>query len=73
VAYGAVLRALDKENGPERIIQASYGFQRAEPYDPISCVAHAETKPTRDKCDGELYVKDTIDWLIRKVRAIENG
>ncbi|RAL67075.1 hypothetical protein DID88_007855 [Monilinia fructigena] len=34
VASGAVLRALDKKNGPERISQSSYGFLRHEPWEP---------------------------------------
>ncbi|TVY93244.1 hypothetical protein LAWI1_G001604 [Lachnellula willkommii] len=65
VAVGAVLRALDKENGPQRITKSSYGFLRTEPYEPHTWEAHAETKPTIDQNDGEKYVK-TIYWLICK-------
>lgn len=68
MAVGAVLRALDKENGPQRITKSSYGFLRTEPYEPLMWKAHAETKPTIDQNDGEKYVVKTIYWLICKVR-----
>jgi hypothetical protein len=67
VARGAVLRALRKEDGPDRIIQSSYGFLRTEPWEPDVFEAHKEAHPRYDKTDGERYVKNTIDWLIKKV------
>ncbi|TVY83758.1 hypothetical protein LSUE1_G004561 [Lachnellula suecica] len=63
VAHGAVLRALDKEKGPDRITQSSYGFLRTEPY---TEAMHPGMKPRIDKLDGERYIKNTIFWLIQK-------
>lgn len=70
VAHGAVLRALRKEDGPARIVQSSYGFLRTEPHEPEVLEAHQSIRPWYDKVDGLPYVKDTIDWLIKKVRRI---
>jgi hypothetical protein len=67
---GAVLRALEKEDGPARITQSSYGFLRTEPHDPENCQAHKEVRPTIDKLDGGKYVRNTIDWLVKKVSRI---
>lgn len=64
VAHGAVLRALDKENGPTRFTESSYGFLRTEPY---SKEIHPDMRPMIDPLDGERYIKHTIDWLIKKV------
>jgi hypothetical protein len=70
VAHGAVLRALRKEDGPARIVQSSYGFLRTEPHEPEVWEAHKNIRAWYDKVDGQMYVKDTIDWLIKKVRRI---
>jgi hypothetical protein len=64
---GAVLRALEKEDGPARITQSSYGFLRTEPHEPEVLAAHKEVRPTIDKLDGKDYVRNTIDWLVKKV------
>ena len=68
VARGAVLRAFNKDNGPQRTIQCSYGFLRTETYEPNEIPAHAEAKPRIDKADGERIIDGTIDWFIQKVR-----
>jgi hypothetical protein len=68
VASGAVLRASNKQDGPERIIRSSYGILRREPYDPNS-VAHKRGTRTFDRLDGVSYVKDTIDWVIKLVSS----
>lgn len=62
-----MLRALEKEDGPIRITQSSYGFLRTEPHDPDNFQAHKEVRPTIDKLDGGKYVRHTIDWLVKKV------
>jgi hypothetical protein len=66
VASGAVLRALQKENGPTRIIQSSYGFLRTEPREPHVFPEYENVCPWLDRLDGNYYVKNTLDWLIKK-------
>ncbi|PQE30977.1 hypothetical protein CJF32_00007970 [Rutstroemia sp. NJR-2017a WRK4] len=63
VASGSVLRAMDKKNGPQRISQSSYGFLRAEPWQPEQFRGHANTQPRRSKLDGDSYVQ-TIDYFM---------
>ena len=70
VAHGAVLRALRKEDGPARIVQSSYGFLRTEPHEPEEWEAHKNVRAWYDKVDGQMYVKNTIDWLIKKVSHV---
>ena len=72
MAVGAVLRALNKSNGPARVSLSSYGFLRTEPHEPDCIEAHREVKkPTYDPLDGKHYVKNTIDWLVKKVPDLE--
>ncbi|OTB01781.1 hypothetical protein M426DRAFT_265487 [Hypoxylon sp. CI-4A] len=63
VASGAVLRALNKENGPKRILRSSYGIRRDEPHHIQK--QHGTAKPFRDPVDGLLYVR-TIDWVLKR-------
>ncbi|RYP47954.1 hypothetical protein DL768_006109 [Monosporascus sp. mg162] len=65
VASGAVLRALNKERGPERYARSSYGIIRSEPYKQYEEHELAKATPTMDKCDGDLYVNNTIDWVLK--------
>ncbi|PQE05216.1 Hsp70 family protein [Rutstroemia sp. NJR-2017a BBW] len=65
VASGSVLRAIDKKNGPQRISQSSYGFLRAEPWQPEQFRGHANTQPRRSKLDGDSYVH-TINYFMIK-------
>ncbi|TGO49691.1 hypothetical protein BCON_0203g00020 [Botryotinia convoluta] len=69
VASGAVLRALDKKNGPERISQSSYGFLRHEPWQPRLYLGHERTRPDESELDGEKYVA-TIDYFMVKGNSI---
>lgn len=64
-----MLRALRKEDGPDRISKSSYGCLRAEPYNGEleMMEAHQSVKPELDPLDNEEYVKDTINWFIKKV------
>ena len=71
VASGAVLRALNKEDGPTRHIQSSYGFIRAEYYEPDVVKEQRGVNAWRDPLDGELYIKNTIDWVVKKVCEIQ--
>ncbi|TGO22612.1 hypothetical protein BPAE_0161g00170 [Botrytis paeoniae] len=69
VASGAVLRALDKKDGPERISQSSYGFLRNEPWEPQIYPGHERAKPDESELDGEKYVA-TIDYFMIKGKPI---
>jgi hypothetical protein len=65
VSAGAVLRAMNKNNGPERIARSSYGILRAEPFGEYP--EHEGMKPSYDKHDGLPYIKKTIDWVLPRV------
>ncbi|OAK96902.1 hypothetical protein IQ06DRAFT_351485 [Phaeosphaeriaceae sp. SRC1lsM3a] len=66
VARGAVLRALNKRFGPDRITQCSYGFLRSEVHEPTIFEAHKKQRCRIDKNDGEKYIDRTINWVIQK-------
>ena len=66
VASGAVLRALNKEQGPSRQARSSYGILRSELFNKE--VHHKDLKPVWDDVDGMRYIKNTIDWILKKVR-----
>ncbi|KAI8933218.1 hypothetical protein NX059_009853 [Plenodomus lindquistii] len=75
VAKGAVLRALNKEYGPKRFTQCSYGFIVKEPYQPESIPAHKGHKRKRlliDPTDGERYVEDTIRWVLQAGEKVKH-
>ncbi|KAF5975590.1 Hsp70 chaperone protein [Fusarium coicis] len=63
VASGAVLRALNKANGPERIARSSYGILRSEPFG--QWPEHQGLNPSYDRHDGQPYIKQTIDWVLK--------
>ncbi|KAJ5054792.1 uncharacterized protein L3040_001056 [Drepanopeziza brunnea f. sp. 'multigermtubi'] len=69
VASGAVLRALNKQQGPTREANSSFGFLRIEPYNPKYLVGHRRAKAERDEVDGEDYVT-VIDYFIVKGTVI---
>ncbi|EXJ61551.1 hypothetical protein A1O7_01979 [Cladophialophora yegresii CBS 114405] len=70
VARGAVLRALRKEDGPARVLQASYGFIRTERYG--TQAEHLGQVPITDKIDGREYIDNTIEWIIKKGDTVES-
>ncbi|KAJ4127065.1 hypothetical protein NW768_008688 [Fusarium equiseti] len=59
VASGAVLRALDKRNGPSRQARCSYGLLRLEPQDPEG------RKGSRNAFTKDRWLR-TIYWVIQK-------
>lgn len=66
VSHGAVFRALNKENGPERKIMASFGLLQDERYnDQIE--GHTLHYITQGTLDAEGYATNVIEWLIKKV------
>lgn len=67
VSHGAVFRALNKKDGPERKIKASLGVLQHEIYDPNLKAHLLSSDNRRDGMDGKPYVLNVIEWLIRKV------
>lgn len=67
VAHGAVFRAMNKEEGPERRLLSSYGFLLIEEYHP-GLRGHQAASPRPNHLDGKKYVHDCLRWLIKKVR-----
>ncbi|PGH26778.1 hypothetical protein AJ80_01543 [Polytolypa hystricis UAMH7299] len=72
VSRGTVYRALDKTNGPNRQIMASYGFLQIEDYDE-RMPAHRRYNPEYRNLDGKAYIDDCINWLIKKDRGLPNA
>ncbi|CZR66777.1 related to hsp70 protein [Phialocephala subalpina] len=71
IVQGAIIRAWDKDKGPKRFLQLSYGFQVTEEYNPETITAHSEVRrPKPDKKDGLTYIHDTIEWLVCKGEKI---
>lgn len=66
VASGAVLRALNKENGPRRFARSSYGLLRSEPYGDYP-EQQKGVRPYYDPDDGLPYVWQTIKWVVKRV------
>ncbi len=69
VSVGAVMRAANLKNGPERRADSNIGFLRIEPFQPGNIKGHREATPFRDEHSGELYVK-VIDYFILLVRYL---
>ncbi|KAI1775051.1 hypothetical protein F4818DRAFT_451981 [Hypoxylon cercidicola] len=69
VASGAVLRALNKDNGPKRQIQSSYGIRLDEPQGFYK--EHGKAKAFCDRVDGLKYVR-TIDWKLKRSETLES-
>ncbi|CAJ2501486.1 Uu.00g043390.m01.CDS01 [Anthostomella pinea] len=69
VASGAVLRAMNKERGPQRFARASYGILRRESHG--DWPSHIHAAKTRDKVDGFHYV-NTIDWVLPRGTELES-
>ncbi|KAK8130804.1 hypothetical protein PG999_003184 [Apiospora kogelbergensis] len=63
VASGAVLRAFNKELGPKRLARSSYGILRTEPFE--QCEEHEGLRPYYNPYDGQPYIKDTVDWILK--------
>ncbi|KAF5533797.1 hypothetical protein FPHYL_13559 [Fusarium phyllophilum] len=63
VSLGAVLRAMNKNHGPERRARSSYGILRAEPFKEYP--EHQGMNPSYDRHDGLPYIKKTIDWVLK--------
>ncbi|KAF4977312.1 hypothetical protein FZEAL_6135 [Fusarium zealandicum] len=64
VASGAVLRALNKEQGPQREARSSYGILRTEPYKEYP--EHEGLYPSYDPHDGQPYIMKTVEWVLKR-------
>lgn len=62
-----MIRAWNKEKGPDRITQSSYGFAVTLEHNPKAYPAHKNVKRFHDRIDDRYYVRNTIEWLVRKV------
>lgn len=67
VARGAVLRALNKQNGPTRHSRSSFGFLRHEQHMLFPEHEEARVKPKKDGRDHYPQVRNTIYWVIQAV------
>ncbi|KAF2678256.1 hypothetical protein K458DRAFT_317433 [Lentithecium fluviatile CBS 122367] len=65
VATGAIMRALDKRFGPERVPRSSYGIMRHLEWDPDSDEDYMCQPAEKSEHDGEYEIRDTIEWLIK--------
>lgn len=68
IASAAVLRGMNRSNGPKRIAVRSFGFLRVHCYDPDNFVGHRHAKPKGDKFTGDEIVIG-IDYFLIKVKA----
>ena len=82
VAKGALLRALDKTNGPQHIPEMSYGHLVHLPFDKRRKILNkypylrgptAEGTVTKNTIDKKLWIEDTIKWDIKKVCRQKDG
>ncbi|KAK8073495.1 HSP70 family protein [Apiospora phragmitis] len=72
VSSEAILRAFNKEHGPQRFARSSYDILRHLPKDVYNSKHEkrgpndANARAQRAPCTGEPYVRDTIEWFIKK-------
>ena len=72
VARGAVLRALNKEDGPRRITRTSYRILRSDFYD-SGLPEHRGLRGRRYAVDGLVHIEKCIHWQILKVGSLRCG
>lgn len=73
VAIGAVMRAMDKKNGPERTPRRSIGMLHHIPRNPEPGTYTSEVLSqsyTRAKVSDRDYIMNTIFWIIKAVSLI---
>ncbi|KAK8876940.1 Hsp70 family protein [Apiospora arundinis] len=76
VSIGAVLRAFNKELGPQRFARSSLGFLRHLPHDVYLSKhqpydhADAYERPRPAPITKEPYVRNTIEWFIKKDQIV---
>jgi len=71
VAHGALMRAEDKDHGPEKIPCQSIGIFHHVRYEPEHYSEEVLNQHEDDwevyDGDGEYYINNTIQWIIKKV------
>ena len=66
VSAGAIIRASNKEDGPARYLQSSYGVLRHEERD-LELEGHRKGGTTWRKEAGAHFVSNTLLWVFKKV------
>jgi hypothetical protein len=66
VSRGGVLRALNKGDGPRRKLRLNLGVCLSEPYDE-RFPGHLAAPYFYNPLNRKRYVKDCMDWIIRKI------
>ncbi|RSM15778.1 hypothetical protein CDV31_004879 [Fusarium ambrosium] len=64
VSQGAILRALDKKNGPARFARSSYGLLRSEPWG--DHIEHSGQNYSVDRVTGDHFLMNTVLWVLKK-------
>jgi hypothetical protein len=68
VATGAVMRAQNKEHGPKRIPQRSFGVRVHVPDEPDTYSEDVLRQLFSEaEVSGESYIKNTLKWIIKAV------
>jgi hypothetical protein len=68
IAKGAIMRAQNKQLGPERIPTHSIGIYRHINWEEDSTDACITRQKAQRDGEGEYVIKNTILWIIKKVR-----
>jgi hypothetical protein len=72
VATGCLGRTLNKSNGPKRFLNQSVGIPHHIPVDGGGYAATVLKQRThRDLLDQENYIKDTLDWIIKRAHSLQ--
>jgi hypothetical protein len=69
VSRGGLLRALNKDHGPRRKLRLNLGVCVTEEYNPLFG-GHRAAESFHHPLNGRDYVKECIEWAIRKVRVL---
>ncbi|KAL5358283.1 hypothetical protein BJX96DRAFT_146278 [Aspergillus floccosus] len=72
VSRGGVLRALNKEDGPRRKLRLNLGVCLSEPYNK-RFQGHSGAPWFRNHLNQKKYVKECMDWVIRKDKVLAKG
>lgn len=68
IAMGAIMRAQDKQLGPERIPTQSIGIYRHINWEEGSTDPCITQQKAQKDGEGEYVIKNTILWIVKKVR-----
>ena len=68
IAMGAIMRAQNKQLGPERIPTQSIGIYRHINWEEDSTDPCITKQKAQKDGEGEYVIKNTILWILKKVR-----